>query len=49
MVGREGPLRELRELAAAAAVGRPQVAVVVGEAGIGKTRLLDELVAWPRT
>jgi DNA-binding CsgD family transcriptional regulator/tetratricopeptide (TPR) repeat protein len=45
MVGREGPLAELRELAAAAAGGRPRVAVVVGEAGIGKTRLVDELVA----
>ena len=44
MVGREGQLAELRQLAAAAAAGRPQVAVVLGEAGIGKTRLVDELV-----
>jgi predicted ATPase len=32
----------LRELGAATAVGKPSVVVVTGEAGIGKTRLLDE-------
>jgi DNA-binding CsgD family transcriptional regulator len=41
MIGRDG---ELRRLARLAADGQPHVALVVGEAGIGKTRLLGELV-----
>src|SRR3954447_20528946 len=43
MVGRDRQLADLRELAAAAASRRPRVVVVLGEAGIGKTRLIDEL------
>ncbi|BCJ37228.1 hypothetical protein Athai_47310 [Actinocatenispora thailandica] len=35
MVGRDGELRRLAQLAAA---GRPEVVVVAGEPGIGKTR-----------
>src|SRR6266536_2523454 len=42
MVGRGGELERLRRLFAA--VADPQVALVSGEAGVGKTRLLRELV-----
>jgi DNA-binding CsgD family transcriptional regulator len=44
MVGREGQLALLRRLATTAARGEPGAAMVLGEAGIGKTRLLNELV-----
>jgi MoxR-like ATPase len=43
MVGRAAELARLRELAATA--GDPAVVLVTGEAGIGKTRLVAELVA----
>jgi hypothetical protein len=43
MVGRAAELARLRELATA--TGNPAVALVGGEAGIGKTRLVAELVA----
>lgn len=43
MQGRDEQLALLRELVAATASGTPAVVVVTGEAGIGKTRLLDEL------
>lgn len=48
MVGRD---RELRTLARLAASGRAEVAIVAGEAGIGKSRLVQELLATlaPRT
>jgi predicted ATPase len=39
IVGRDEPLRVLGELFAAAAEGRPGIALVSGEAGVGKTRL----------
>ncbi len=42
MVGRDGELRLLSRLVASR---RPQVAVVAGEPGIGKTRLIRELLA----
>ncbi len=42
--GREEELRRLRELYARAKAGEGQVLLLTGEAGIGKTRLLDELV-----
>jgi DNA-binding SARP family transcriptional activator len=42
-VGRGGERAELRAAAARAAEGRGSVALVLGEAGIGKTRLLDAL------
>lgn len=45
LVGRERELRALRGLWSAAAAGRAQLALVLGEAGIGKTRLADELRA----
>lgn len=41
MVGRDDELRRLARLAVA---GRPEVAVIAGEPGIGKTRLVAELV-----
>ena len=43
LVGRAEQLRELRTAWNAAAAGKPAVVLVVGEAGIGKTRLVDEL------
>lgn len=46
MVGREAELSELDEaLARALATGQPQTVTVVGGAGVGKTRLVDELLA----
>ncbi|GAA0455321.1 hypothetical protein Ade02nite_03960 [Paractinoplanes deccanensis] len=42
MIGREGELRRLARLASAR---EPAVAVVAGEPGIGKTRLVHELLA----
>jgi DNA-binding CsgD family transcriptional regulator/tetratricopeptide (TPR) repeat protein len=43
MVGRSQELAELRERFAIAASGEPQVVIVGGEAGIGKSRLIAEL------
>ena len=43
LIGRERELARLRESWRLAQAGRGQVAVVYGEAGIGKTRLLAEL------
>ncbi len=42
MVGREPELRQLSQLASS---GQPQVAMLAGEPGIGKTRLVAELLA----
>ncbi len=42
MVGRDEELRQLRRLLAA---GRPRVAMIAGEPGIGKSRLIGEFVA----
>ena len=44
MVGRTSPLSRLTGLMASSE-GEPAVALVVGEAGVGKTRLLRELVS----
>jgi MoxR-like ATPase len=44
MVGRADELARLRELAADTGAG-PAVALISGEAGIGKTRLVSELIA----
>ncbi len=43
MVGREEPLHRLTELFDVATAGRGRVAFVIGEPGIGKSRLLAEL------
>jgi DNA-binding CsgD family transcriptional regulator len=42
MIGRD---HELRQLARLVASGRPEVAIIAGEPGVGKTRLMQELVA----
>lgn len=44
-VGRDGELAAVLALLAAAAQQQPGVALVQGEAGLGKTRLLDEVAA----
>ena len=44
LVGRETELGELEQALAAAAGGRGQMVAVVGEAGVGKSRLLSEFV-----
>src|SRR5215207_7097773 len=46
LVGREAELALLADSLAAALDGLPQVVVCEGEAGIGKTRLAQELVGW---
>ena len=43
LIGRSAELAELEAALAEAAGGRPSVAFVAGESGIGKTRLLAEL------
>ena len=48
MVGREAELRRLLALLDDAAAGRPVVALVSGDAGVGKTRLVTELSAAAR-
>jgi class 3 adenylate cyclase len=45
LVGRDGELERLRGAVEELAAGRGQVLLIVGDAGIGKTRLLDELRA----
>src|SRR5262245_66539478 len=44
-VGRTEELARLRELLARAADGQPLVALIGGEAGVGKTRLAEQLAA----
>jgi predicted ATPase len=48
-MGRAGPLAALRRAFARAQAGQAQVVVLQGEAGIGKTRLASEFLAWART
>jgi DNA-binding CsgD family transcriptional regulator len=48
LVGRQAEFRRLRALLRDAAAGRPVVALVSGDAGVGKTRLVAELSAQAR-
>src|SRR4051812_10921829 len=43
MVGRADEAKSLREASERAATGEPTVVVLLGEAGVGKTRLAQEL------
>ena len=45
LIGREGEVTWLRQALAQARAGLGRVGVIVGEAGVGKTRLIAELVA----
>ena len=45
-VGRQQELAALRQALARAAAGHGQVVAVVGEAGVGKSRLLYEFIHW---
>ena len=45
LVGRDGELRRLLDLLDDAAEGRPRHALISGDAGVGKTRLVSELAA----
>jgi len=47
-VGRRAELGQLQAAIERAARGQPGLVLVAGEAGIGKTRLLEELAAWAR-
>jgi DNA-binding SARP family transcriptional activator len=49
LVGRAGPWRDLLAAVGEARAGRPTVALLTGEPGIGKSRLAEELVRWVRT
>jgi DNA-binding SARP family transcriptional activator len=46
LVGREGEWQRLQRAWSAALAGTPRLAVLAGEAGIGKTRLAGEFAAW---
>jgi DNA-binding SARP family transcriptional activator/tetratricopeptide (TPR) repeat protein len=46
LVGRTEEWRKLLALWQNAAKGKPQVGFITGEAGIGKTRLISELINW---
>ena len=46
LVGRLAEMQPLGEALSRAIAGCPQCAIIAGEAGIGKTRLAEELVGW---
>lgn len=46
LVGRTATFRQLMSCYQSVQQGQPQVVLLVGEAGIGKTRLASEFVAW---
>lgn len=48
LVGRDAEMTALRSSLRTVAGGRAAVVLLTGEAGIGKTRLADEAVAWAR-
>ncbi len=46
LVGRQQEWAQLQEVWQASVAGRPHMVLLSGEAGIGKTRLAEELLAW---
>lgn len=46
MVGRDTELAQLKSLLEVVKAGRGRMACIIGEPGIGKTRLLDEFESW---
>ena len=48
-VGREGELRQLKELWSRATSGRPTLVLLAGESGIGKTELAGQIIALGRS
>jgi DNA-binding SARP family transcriptional activator len=48
LVGRSNALHQLVARSQQARQGQPQAVLVVGEAGMGKTRLAEEFVSWAR-
>jgi DNA-binding SARP family transcriptional activator len=46
LVGRQPEWAQVQDAWQRASAGRPQMVVLTGEAGIGKTRLAEELLAW---
>jgi len=46
LIGRKAEWARILEIWQAAAAGAPQLLLLAGEAGIGKTRLAEELTAW---
>src|SRR5579875_1192744 len=48
LIGRAATFRQIVERFELAQAGQPQVVLLLGEAGIGKTRLAHEFVAWAR-
>lgn len=48
LIGREHELDQLRQVFDTARAGRPTIALLTGEAGIGKTRLVDEAARMAR-
>lgn len=49
LIGRLAELKQLQAAVERAAAGEPGLALIAGEAGVGKTRLVEELAAWART
>jgi DNA-binding CsgD family transcriptional regulator len=48
LIGRDGPARRLRAFVDAVAGGERQIALVAGEAGLGKSRIVAEAAAYAR-
>ena len=46
LVGRAAEWAQLQAIWRSAAQGRPHMALIAGEAGLGKTRLAEELIVW---
>jgi class 3 adenylate cyclase len=48
LIGRETELRRLQEAVSSVASGRGGIMMVFGEPGIGKSRILEDLISWTR-